>query len=87
MYRINYSPAVKRDLKRLPMDVQDHVRNALDEIVDNPYEHVKKLKTSSNSPIFSYRIGSYRVIISIYDFELIILVLEVGDRKNIYRKF
>ncbi len=52
MYRINYSPAVKRDLKRLPMDVQDHVRNALDEIVDNPYEHVKKLKTSSNSPIF-----------------------------------
>ena len=87
MYRINYSPAAKRDLKRLPIDVQDRVRNALDEIVGDPYEHVKKLKTSSNSPIFAYRIGTYRVIISIHDFELIILVLEVGDRKNIYRKF
>jgi len=87
MYRISYSPAAKRDLKRLPIDVQDRVRNALDEIIDNPYEHVKKLKTPSNSPIFAYRIGTYRVIMSIHDFELIILVLEIGDRKNIYRKF
>jgi len=87
MYRINYSPAAKRDLKRLPADVQDRVRDALDEIVDDPYEQVKKLKTSSNSPVFAYRIGNYRLIMSIHDFELIILVLEVGDRKNIYRKF
>jgi mRNA interferase RelE/StbE len=87
MYRIIYSPAAKRDLKRLPMDVQDRVRNALVEILDDPYEHVKKLKTSSNSPIFAYGISTYRVIMSIHDFELIILVLEVGDRKNIYRKF
>ena len=87
MYRINYSPAAKRDLKRLPADVQDRVRDALDEIVDNPYEHIKKLKTSSNSSIFAYRIGNYRVIMSIHDFEMIILVLEVGDRKNVYRKF
>lgn len=87
MYRIIYSPAAKRDLKRLPADVQDRVPDALDEITDDPYVHVKKLKTPSNSPIFSYRIGKYRVIMSIHDFELMILVLEVGDRKNIYRKF
>jgi mRNA interferase RelE/StbE len=87
MYRINYSPAAKRDLKRLPIDVQDRVRNAIDDIVDGPYEHVKKLKTSSNSPIFAYRIGTYRVIMSIHGFELIILVLEVGDRKNISLNF
>jgi mRNA interferase RelE/StbE len=87
MYRIIYSPAVKRDLRRLPADIQDRVLDALDEIVDNPYEIVKKLRTPSNSPIFAYRIGKYRVIMSIHDFELIILVLEVRDRKNIYRKF
>jgi len=87
MYRISYSPAAKRDLKRLPADVQDRVRDALDEIVDDPYEHVKKLKTSSNAPIFACRVGKYRVIMSIHDFELIILVLEVADRKNVYRKF
>jgi mRNA interferase RelE/StbE len=72
---------------RSTRDVQDSVRNALDEIVDDPYGHVKKLKTSSNSPIFAYIIGNYRAIMSIHDFELIILVLEVADRKNIYRKF
>ncbi len=87
MYRIVYSPAAKKDLKRLPVEIQDRVRDALNEIVDDPYEHVKKLKTSSNSPIFSYRVGNYRVIMSIHDFEMIILVLEVGDRKNVYRKF
>ena len=87
MYRVVYSPAAKRDLKRLPAEIQDRVRDALDEIVDNPYEHIKKLKTSYNSSIFAYRIGNYRVIMSIHDFEMIILVLEVGDRKNVYRKF
>jgi mRNA interferase RelE/StbE len=87
MYRIIYSPAAKRDLKRLPADIQDCVRNAFDEIVDDPYEHVRKLRTPSNSPIFAYKVGKYRVIMSIHEFELIILVLEVGDRKNIYRKF
>ena len=78
---------MKEYLERLPVDVQERVRSALVRIADDPYEHVKKLKTSSNSPIFAYRIGTYRVIMSIHDFELIILVLEVGDRKNIYRKF
>ncbi|WP_048169479.1 type II toxin-antitoxin system RelE family toxin [Methanosarcina siciliae] len=87
MYRIIYSPAAKRDLKRLPADVQDHVHDALEEIADDPYVHVKKLKTPYNSPIFAYRVGKYRAIMSIHDFELIILVLKVGDRKNIYRKF
>jgi len=87
MYRIIYSPAAKRDLKRLPSDVQDRVRDALDEVVCNPFDHVKKLKTSSNAPIFSYRVGKYRIVMSIRDFELIILVLEIGDRKNVYRKF
>ena len=87
MYRINYSPAAKRDLKRLPADAQERVHDSLNEIVDDPYEHVKKLKTSSNSPVFAYRVGKYRLIMSIHDFELIILVLEVIDRKNIYRKF
>ena len=87
MYRVVYSPAAKRDLKRLSAEIQDRVRDALDEIADDPYEHIKKLKTSSNSPIFAYRVGNYRVIMSIHDFEMIILVLEVGDRKNVYRKF
>jgi mRNA interferase RelE/StbE len=87
MYRVVYSPAAKRDLKRLPAEIQDRVRDALDEIVDYPYEHVKKSKTSANSPIFSYRVGNYRFIMSIHDFEMTILVLEVGDRKNVYRKF
>lgn len=87
MYRIIYSPAAKRDLKRLPSDVQDRVRDALDEVVCNPFDHVKKLKTLSNAPIFSYRVGKYRIVMSIRDFELIILVLEIGDRKNVYRKF
>ncbi len=86
MYRIIYSPAAKRDLKKLPADIQDRVRDALNEIVNDPYEHVKKLRTPSNSPIFAYRVGKYRVIMSIHDFELIVLLLEVGDRKNVYRK-
>ena len=54
----------KKYLKRLPSDVQGRVHDALDQTVDDPYEHVNKLKTSFNSSIFTYRVGEYRVVVN-----------------------
>ncbi|OPY24785.1 MAG: Plasmid stabilization system protein [Methanomethylovorans sp. PtaU1.Bin073] len=53
---------------------------------DDPKAHVKKLKGSPKSPLYSLRIGEYRVIMSIDGDKLIIFVIEVGHRSVIYRK-
>ena len=87
MYTVKYSSSAKKEIEKLSVEVGKRIKNAIEEMTDDPYSHVKKLKTSSNSPIYSLRVGEYRVIMAIENSQLIILVLEVGNRSKIYRKF
>jgi len=87
MYSILYSPAAQKDIQKLPIDVAKNVVNSIKEIRDNPKVHVKKLKGSPKSPLYSLRVGEYRIIMSIEGDKLIIFVIEVGHRSKIYRKY
>jgi len=86
MYSILYSPGARRDLQKLPIDIAKRIVAAIKEIQDDPKAHVKKFKGSPKSPLYSLRIGEYRVIMSIDGDKLIIFVIEVGHRSVIYRK-
>ena len=87
MYSILYSPAAQKDIQKLPIDIAKNVVNSIKGIRDNPNVHVKKLKGSPKSPLYSLRVGEYRIIMSIEGDKLIIFVIEVGHRSKIYRKY
>ncbi|MCC7577093.1 MAG: type II toxin-antitoxin system RelE/ParE family toxin [Methanomethylovorans sp.] len=86
MYSILYSLGARRDLQKLPIDVAKRIVTAIREIQDDPKAHVKILKGSPKSPLYSVRIGEYRVIMSIDGDKLIIFVIEIGHRSVIDRK-
>ncbi|ODV49671.1 mRNA-degrading endonuclease RelE of RelBE toxin-antitoxin system [Methanohalophilus euhalobius] len=79
MYTILYSPGARKDLQKLPVDLAKRIVAAIKEIKDNPKVHVKKLKGSPKSPLYSLRIGEYRVILSIDGDKLIVFVMEKSD--------
>ena len=81
MYLLVYSATAFKHLKKLDKETQIRIISTLERIRVRPYPHVKKL---IQSPYFRLRIGRYSVILDIKENELIILVLEVGHRKNIY---
>ena len=56
---------------------------ALEQIQDDPVKSVYRLK---DSPLYSVHGGEYRVIPDIIHQKLIILVVRVGHRRNIYEK-
>ncbi|ATU08266.1 type II toxin-antitoxin system RelE family toxin [Methanohalophilus portucalensis] len=87
MYTILYSPGARKDLQKLPVDMAKRVVAGIKEIKSNPKVHVKKLKGSPKSPLYSLRIGEYRVILSIDGDKLIVFVIEIGHRRNIYNKY
>ncbi|APH38526.1 type II toxin-antitoxin system RelE family toxin [Methanohalophilus halophilus] len=87
MYTILYSPAARKDLQKLPVDMAKRVVAGIKEIKENPKVHIKKLKGSPKSPLYSLRIGEYRVILSIDGDQLIVFVIETGHRRNIYNKY
>lgn len=51
---------------------------------ENPRVHVKGL-TGNHSGEWRYRIGDYRVLCEIKDNELIVLALEIGHRRSVYK--
>ena len=85
MYAVNYTSSAKKDLMKLPSDMQERIRYAIEELQENPrHRGVEKLTTSSKSQEYRIRVSDYRVKFLIHDDILTIFVIKVGHRKNIY---
>jgi mRNA interferase RelE/StbE len=82
-YTIDTSPAARRQLARLPRDVQPRVSAAIDSLADNP-RPPGCLKLHGRGDQYRIRVGDYRIIYEIQDDILIVLVVEVGPRDSIY---
>ncbi len=89
-YSLEYTARTLQDLKGLDRQNSRRVTAGLKslEAQELPWLHVKKLKTSASpEPVYSFHVGSCRVLIE-FDFERHrIFVDEVGPRKSSYRDF
>ena len=82
MFDIEFSKSAEKELSKLEKEIQIRIVSTLDRIRVRPYPHVKKLV---GSPYFRLRVGDYRVILDIRENRLLIFVIEIGHRKNIYK--
>ena len=82
MYELVYSEDFLTQIKKLEKEIQIRIISTLERIRIRPYPHVIRLV---GSEYFRLRVGDYRVILDIRDNRLIIYVIEVGHRRNIYR--
>ena len=82
-YEIIFTDTSRKQFKKLEKDIQERIIKALERIRIRPEAHVKKLV---GDPGYRLRVGEYRVIIDIKKEKLIILVIKIGQRKNIYKK-
>jgi mRNA interferase RelE/StbE len=83
MYSVTLSPLAIRQLNKLNERQIKPILQAITGLRENPRPSgVKKLK---GRPGYRIRAGNYRIIYSIFDFELRIEVLAIGDRKDVYR--
>ena len=83
MYEIIYSQDAVKQLKKFPKEISARILAALERIRIRPSAYIEKLV---GSPYFKLRAGDYRIILDIQQDKLIILVIEVGHRKNIYKR-
>jgi len=81
-YEILFTDISRRQFNKLEKSVQEKIIAALERIRIRPEAHVKKLV---GDPGYRLRVGRYRVILDIYKDKLIILVIKIGHRKNIYK--
>jgi len=83
MYTVILSQNAKKFLRKLEKQKKERIIAVLERCRMRPYAHVKKLV---NSPYFRLRAGDYRIIIRIKDNKLLILVIKIAHRKEIYKE-
>ena len=87
-WKIEFSQAAARELKKLDAQAARRVLKFLDERIrksGDPRAFGEALKGSNLGEFWKYRIGDYRLVCSIEDQILRILVVRVGHRKEVYR--
>jgi mRNA interferase RelE/StbE len=87
-WKIEFSPSADRELSKLDSQHAKRILKFLHERLanlDNPRTIGKALQGARLGELWRYRVGEYRLICKVEDDRVVVLVLRVGHRKDIYR--
>lgn len=87
-WKIEFDPAAERELDKLDPQVARRILRFLIDrvaVLDDPRSIGEALKGSKLGSFWKYRVGDYRIISSIEDGALKILVVKIGNRREVYR--
>ena len=82
-YRLRLKKSAAKELENLPKKDCARVVGAIQKLLDDPYgQNPQKL---SEQEKYRIRVGNYRVLYEIINLELVVMVVKVGHRKDVYR--
>jgi len=87
-WTVEISDVAERQLLRLDRQVQERILDWLDDRIEgckNPRHFGEPLK-GDKAGLWRYRIGDYRVLCDIQDQHVVVLVLAIGHRREVYRQ-
>jgi len=87
-WRIEFEDVAMKELAKLDKQVARRILTFLRErvaVLDDPRSVGEALKGSKLGEFWKYRVGDYRIITNIEDGVMRILVLKVGNRREVYR--
>ena len=84
-YTITVAPAAERQLKALPKPTQTQIVRRIDKLANDPLPHGIE-KIAGEDDRYRLRSGNYRILYTINDQEVIVVVVKIGDRKEVYRR-
>ncbi len=81
-YTIEWSNKAKKSLRKLPPNIQNRIKEAVDNLANESKPLGCKKLVGNTS--YRIRVGNYRIIYDIEDDVLIITIIKIGHRKDVY---
>lgn len=83
-YTIRFGTSAGRTLQKLDLSWRVRISRAIDGLAENPFpQGARKLKGEERS--YRIRIGDYRVVYDVLQDVVVVLILRIGHRKDVYR--
>ena len=83
-YEVEINPSARKSLAKIPKKDRLRIEGVIELLQSNPYPP-SSIKLTERSE-YRVRVGSYRVIYDVVKGRLVILVLTIGHRKDVYQK-
>lgn len=83
-YTVEFKESAAKALKKLPKNAQRRIIEKLAGFEDAP-PPVEETKLKGNNPFHRVRVGDYRIIYEIQNDILVILVIKIGHRRDVYK--
>ena len=83
-YTLLISRRAEREYDRLPDNIQRRINRAFDEIAESPCGP-GVVKLQGGEDLYRWRVGDGRIIYRVQDEALIVLVVRIGNRREVYR--
>jgi mRNA interferase RelE/StbE len=83
-FSIVFTASAAREFKKLPKDLQRRISRTIDELAENAHPPGSK-KLMSEENIYRVRAGDYRILYQVQSARLVVLVLKIGHRREVYR--
>lgn len=84
-YSLEFTPAAAGQFRKLPVQLQARLKPHIDALEQNPRPPgIVKLEGEANT--YRLRVGDYRILYEVRDQVLLVLVVKVGHRREVYRK-
>lgn len=88
-YTVEYSSNARKFIKKLDKYTKALLKNWINKNLEgctNPFQHGKPL-TADKKGLWRYRVGDYRLICDVQQDKVIIIIVEIGHRRDIYKRF
>jgi mRNA interferase RelE/StbE len=84
MYKIEYSSKAAKEFVKLPMQIQKQIRRKLDILAQDPFANAQVKAMKGDGGAYRLRVGDYRIIYAMENAKLIVTIIRIGHRKDVY---
>ena len=85
MYRITYTTQAAKALLKMPRNTATLIREKLAEVANDPFASIPNAKKLQGRPGYRLRVGDWRVIYEINQKQVVIIVMKIALRNEVYR--
>ena len=83
-YRVELKPSVVESLAKIPLSDRKRLSKKIDSLAENPRPR-GVIKLAGEENFYRLRVGDYRIIYQIHEDQLLVLIVRIGNRGDVYR--